>query len=204
MKTQIALYALLLGLMCSVTVQADVTPSETLDALYSAGDSGDLDGFLSLLTVNAVFIGLDSTGRLQGQPLRAFISENFSRGTPWKYHSSNRETTVSNDGSVAWFDESLDHDALGMGRGSGVLVRTIEGWQVTQYNISVPTTYTPSKAIDVPLSEATVEQDNATSGVAVDQEGVTEDESAKKSANETTKSTRCTRMRHKTNRVSNC
>jgi hypothetical protein len=200
MKTQIALYALLLGLMCSVTVQADVTPSETLDALYSAGDSGDLDGFLSLLTVNAVFIGLDGTGRLQGQPLRAFISESFSQGTPWKYHSSNRETTVSNDGSVAWFDESLDHDALGMGRGSGVLVRSIEGWQVTQYNISIPTAYTPSKAVDVPLPEGKVEQDSATSEVALDQEGVKEEASAE----ETKKSTRCTRMRHKTNRVSNC
>jgi hypothetical protein len=200
MKTQIALYALLLGLMCSVTVQADVTPSETLDALYSAGDSGDLDGFLSLLTVNAVFIGLDGTGRLQGQPLRAFISETFSRGSPWKYHSSNRETTVSNDGTVAWFDESIDHDPLGMGKGSGVLVKSIEGWQVAQYNISVPTAYTPSKAVDVPLPEGKVEQDSATSEVALDQEGVKEEASAE----ETKKSTRCTRMRHKTNRVSNC
>jgi hypothetical protein len=38
----------------------------------------------------------------------------------------------------AWFDEILDSSSYGTSRGTGVLIRTNEGWKISQYHLTFP------------------------------------------------------------------
>ena len=49
-----------------------------------------------------------------------------------------RHISISADGATAWFDERLDNASLGETRGSGVLIRSGDRWQVVQYNLTIP------------------------------------------------------------------
>jgi hypothetical protein len=138
MKISSLLCGLLLGLAGSAQVLAQATPAAALDALHKAGADANQAAFTALLTKDVVFLGMDGANRLEGPSVRAFVSENLAHGNAWTYRSSQRETRVSEDGSVAWFDESLEHDQRGRGRGTGVLVRNSEGWRIAQYNLTLP------------------------------------------------------------------
>jgi hypothetical protein len=130
--------ALLFGLSVTLMAHADATPDATLDALHKAGAEANAVAFEALLAEDVVFLGVGGAGRLEGQAARAYFSEYLAQGSVWAYSSSLRETRVSADGSVAWFDETLEHGQLGLGRATGVLVRSAEGWKVAQYNLTVP------------------------------------------------------------------
>jgi len=130
--------ALLFGLSVTLRAFSDATPDATLDALHKAGADADAAAFESLLAQDVVFLGVGGTARLEGQAARAYFSEQLPQGSAWAYSSSLRETRVSADGSVAWFDETLEHGQLGLGRGTGVLLRSSDGWRVAQYNLTMP------------------------------------------------------------------
>jgi ketosteroid isomerase-like protein len=130
--------ALLFGLSVTLRALADATPDAALDALHKAGADANAAAFEALLSEDVVFLGVGGAGRLEGQAARAYFSELMAQGNAWVYSSSLRETRVSDDGSVAWFDETLEHGQLGLGRATGVLVRSGEGWKVAQYNLTVP------------------------------------------------------------------
>lgn len=49
-----------------------------------------------------------------------------------------REIDFSPDGNTAWFDELLNNEAYGTSRGTGVLIRTGEGWKIVQYHLTFP------------------------------------------------------------------
>jgi hypothetical protein len=130
--------ALLFGLSVTLLAQADATPDAALDALHKAGADANAAAFEALLAQDVVFLGVGGAGRLEGPAARAYFSEYLAQGNAWAYSSSLRETRVSADGSVAWFDETLEHGQLGLGRATGVLVRSGEGWKIAQYNLTVP------------------------------------------------------------------
>lgn len=198
MKIQPTVCALLLFLAYSHHTFAEGAPASTLEALQQAGAEADPAAFLALLSTDAVFLGVDGTNRLQGQSLRSFVSEQFSRGEAWEYRSHGREIMLSADGEVAWFNETLAHDQLGHGWGSGVLIKTGAGWRVAQYNFSIvaPDNITASVA---PInqqpanSEADISIDTASDTAAPDT--LTTEPEKKKG---------CRRIRHKTNKVSRC
>jgi hypothetical protein len=129
---------LLLVLSVTLRALADTTPDAALDALHKAGADANAAVFEALLAQDVVFLGVGGAGRLKGQAARAYFNEYLAQGNAWAYSSSLRETRVSADGSVAWFDETLEHGQLGLGRATGVLVRSGEGWKVAQYNLTVP------------------------------------------------------------------
>jgi ketosteroid isomerase-like protein len=137
MKFSTVAVALLLSLAAALQVSAEPSPEAALAALYDAGAKSDATAFVSLLTEDAVVLGLDGENRLQGQALRDFISASFAQGKSWSYRSSARQTQLSADGAVAWFDEILEQESA-HGRSSGVLVRTGEGWKIAQYNVTLP------------------------------------------------------------------
>jgi hypothetical protein len=138
MKISFLICGLLLILAGSAQLFAQASPETTLDALHKAGADANPTAFTALLAQDVVFLGMDGANRLEGQAVRNFVTGNFAKGNAWTYRSGQRETRLSNDGSVAWFDESLEHDQLGHGRGTGVLIRINEEWKVAQYNLTVP------------------------------------------------------------------
>jgi hypothetical protein len=133
--------ALLLGLAFAAQAHADTSPTATLDAFYAASAGSNQSAFIAQLTEDAVLLGVDGGERLQGEALRDYVSKSFgsesataTNGNSWGYHSSDRHIRLSADGTVAWFDESLQHEQLGAGRASGVLVANGGNWKIAQYN----------------------------------------------------------------------
>jgi hypothetical protein len=111
--------------------------------------------------------------------------------------SHDRELRVSEDGSVAWFEESLEHDALGRGWGSGVMINTSEGWKIAQYNLTV------SAPNDIATSVLPISQDASTPAKNVSNE-TSKDAVAEAVVPPPEKKKACRKIRHKTNKVSRC
>ena len=112
--------AVLLGMLCTIQVFAETSPEATLDTLYSAGADGSQAGVLEVFAPDAAVLGVGGGSRLQGQSLLDFFSERLASGNTWDYLSRERNVRVSVDGSVAWFDESLEHEQLGDEAGHSV------------------------------------------------------------------------------------
>lgn len=198
MKIQSAICALLFGLVCNHHTLADTEPATALDALHQAGARADPAAFLLLLTTDAVFLGVNGNTRLEGQSLRDFVSTNFSRGGAWNYHSDQRDIRLSADGAVAWFDESLEHDQLGHGRGSGVLVKNGGGWRIAQYNLTLP-------ASDHLVMSAAPSNQETAAPKNSDSTGLSDDPAAiEATTTEPKKRTQCRKIRHKTNKRARC
>jgi len=198
MKILSAICALLFILACNTHTFADSMPANAIDALHRASAKADPEAFLALLTTDAVLLGVDGNKRLEGQALHSFVHERFSRGETWKYRSQQREIRLSADGVVAWFNEALEHDQLGHGWGSGVLIKTGAGWKVAQYNFSivVPNNMTES---GTPINqEPGIPETNVSTDTASDTT------TAETLTTEPEKKKACRRIRHKTNKVSRC
>lgn len=111
-----------------------------LDALHQHASKGDGEKYFELFTPNAVFIGTDATERWSLDQFKAYALPLFARGRSWTYkpRAAARNVELSDDRSIAWFDELLDNDKYGLCRGTGVL-RKIDGkWRITQYHLTVP------------------------------------------------------------------
>lgn len=184
------LYRALLFSLCLLPalVQADDGDiTVVLDGFHKAAAVADEESYLGLVTEDMVFLGTDASERWQGQAWRDFVHEHFSQGRGWEYQLRERHIKLSPDGRSAWFDEMLDNEQLGLCRGSGVLVKGDEGWQISQYNLSMPV---PNDMIVEVAREISGETSGPVGGAT---EAAAGEESKK----------RC-RKRHKTNRMANC
>jgi SnoaL-like domain len=112
--------------------------SAVLDALHTAASEADYDRYFSLYAENAVFLGTDATERWPIGQFKNYTKARFDEGTGWTYLMQERNIEFSPDGSVAWFDEALTNENMGLTRGTGVLVLTDGEWKITQYNLTVP------------------------------------------------------------------
>jgi ketosteroid isomerase-like protein len=112
--------------------------SATLDGFHQAAARADFAGYTGFMTEDVIFLGTDGSERWQGQAFRDFVRSNFSSGRGWTYLPLERNLMLSADGQTAWFDEVLQNEELGTCRGSGVLVKSGNGWKIAQYNLSVP------------------------------------------------------------------
>ena len=189
MKRLLTLSGLLLTLLCAGHASGDAA-TDALDALHRAGAAADTAAFLSLLTADAVVLGLPGNSRLAGQSLRDHIGAGSTRGEAWNYRGTQRAIRYSADGAVAWFDESLEHDQQGRGWGSGVLVRTGAGWKVAQYSFNLP-----AASGEAPVAAAVgAGPDSGTPAAAA-----SETDGA-----EPVQRHECRKLRHKTNKASRC
>jgi ketosteroid isomerase-like protein len=129
-----------ISIMLVAVVQADEQTglSATLDNFHQAAARADTTSYLQATTEDMVFLGTDGTERWQGQGFRDFVESRFATGRGWDYRPVERNVMVTADGQTAWFDETLQNADLGLCRGSGVLVKSADGWKIAQYNLSVP------------------------------------------------------------------
>lgn len=112
--------------------------TQVLDTFHIAASKAQGDKYFSLLHENSVFMGTDASERWSKTQFQQFAKPYFDQGKGWTYLVDSRHVTLSEDGSVAWFDEMLSNASYGVCRGSGVLVKTKTGWQIMQYNLSIP------------------------------------------------------------------
>jgi ketosteroid isomerase-like protein len=116
----------------------EVDVSRALDQFHQAAANSDLDTYFNLLTDDAVFLGTDGNERWTKSEFKAYVEPLFNKNIGWLYTSNARNITQVSDGDVVFFDESLNNKTYGNCRGTGVLVKTKQGWKISQYNLSVP------------------------------------------------------------------
>ncbi len=116
--------------------EADI--GRVLDALHLAASRADGPAYFDLYTPDAVFIGTDAGERWTLPEFRAYAEPVFSKGKGWTYRPRTRSVVLGPGGRTAWFDELLDSESYGTSRGTGVLLRTPQGWRVAQYALTFP------------------------------------------------------------------
>ncbi|MCP4599960.1 MAG: nuclear transport factor 2 family protein [Proteobacteria bacterium] len=109
-----------------------------LDDWHDAASKADGTRYFGHMTEDAVFLGTDAAERWTIEEFKSFAAPYFSKGSGWTYIPRDRHITLSEDGSVAWFDERIDNDKMGELRGTGVLHRIDGVWKIAQYNMSFP------------------------------------------------------------------
>jgi hypothetical protein len=118
--------------------EAEKAVDAVLSSFHQAASDADGDLYFGHLVEGAVFMGTDATERWSVEELEAFARPYFSEGRGWTYTKTQRHVYVAADGLTAWFDEMLWNETYGNCRGTGVLVRTDNGWRIAQYSLSIP------------------------------------------------------------------
>jgi len=119
-------------------LQAEEKVNKVLDSLHQFASDANFDNYFSLYSDNAIFIGTDATEVWTINAFKAYAQPHFSKGRGWTYTPHSRHIYFSDNRDVAWFDELLDNDSLGVTRGTGVLVLENNEWKVSQYHLTIP------------------------------------------------------------------
>jgi ketosteroid isomerase-like protein len=135
MKTIILL---LVTCLYSLPSTANIEVDQALDAFHQAAAQADAKTYLNLLTPDSIFLGTDASERWTKAEFTAFVKPYFNKGKGWTYRSIERHVSLFSQGGMAFFDELLDNDKYGICRGSGILIKTDQGWKISQYNLSIP------------------------------------------------------------------
>ena len=139
MRYLVPLALLLLALAQPAQAQTEKeTVSAVLDDFHDAASKADGDRYFSHFADNAIFLGTDITERWTLEAFKAYALSRFDQGRGWTYVSQSRHIYFSPDGNTAWFDEIVRNERFGDTRGSGVLIKTDDGWKVTQYHLTLP------------------------------------------------------------------
>jgi hypothetical protein len=109
-----------------------------LDDWHDAAAHADEARYFDHIAPGGIFLGTDATERWEKEAFRAYAHPHFAKGKAWSFKAADRHVTFAPGGVMAWFDERLDTEKLGTARGSGVVVRGAGGWQIAQYDLSIP------------------------------------------------------------------
>ncbi len=127
----------ILVLTCIYTNAQEIKEIDVvLEQWHKAAAQADFDGYFDLMTKDAIFIGTDPTENWKYEDFKAFAKPYFDKGKAWSFSKLERNIFVADKSKIAWFDELLDTQ-MGICRGSGVLQKTIEGWKVQHYVLSI-------------------------------------------------------------------
>lgn len=140
MKQSYLVALFLLSCLVTLGVKAEDKASiETaLNEFHRAAANAKTKPYLDLLTADAIFLGTDASERWTKEQFKAFVVPYFSKGKGWLYTPTQRNISLVESKEVAFFDELLQNSSYGTCRGSGVLVKTPNGWKISQYNLSIP------------------------------------------------------------------
>ncbi|NKB33565.1 MAG: protein with SnoaL 3 domain, NTF 2 superfamily [Pseudomonadales bacterium] len=105
-----------------------------LDSYHDAASQGDWDRYFDLMSEDGVFLGTDAAERWPKEVFREYAAGRSG----WTYHPTDRHVNLTPDGNSAWFDEILDSESYGTSRGTGVLIKTNDGWKISQYHLTFP------------------------------------------------------------------
>lgn len=120
------------GLQAQQDAQSAV--AATLDAFHAAAAVGDWDSYFALWADDGVFLGTDVSERWELEVFKEYASNSSG----WVYTPQQRHINLTPDGDSAWFDEVLLSQSYGTSRGTGVLIKTEQGWRLSQYHLVFP------------------------------------------------------------------
>ncbi len=131
--------ALAMMSFCSLAEEknSQQTISQVLDSFHQAAAKADAKQYLGLLSNDAIFLGTDGSERWNKKQFTDFVLPYFTQGKGWLYVVKERNISLIEKGTVAFFDEILENKNYGHCRGSGVLIKTKQGWKISQYSLSL-------------------------------------------------------------------
>jgi hypothetical protein len=136
MKT-FSLWVLILLVASAVSAQ-NIQPeiNTFIDNWHVAAGKADAKVFFESMAEHCVYIGTDASERWTKSEFVSFAKPYFDKGKAWDLKPYDRDLHVTSDGKVAWFSELLT-TWMGVCRGSGILIRSDQGWKLEQYHLSV-------------------------------------------------------------------
>lgn len=109
---------------------------QLIDGFHAAAAQSDAAGYLGRMTDEAVFMGTDEWERWPKHPdFTNYVQTRFKDGG-WSYRSVERHIVLAPAGDSAWFDEVTFSETNGRFRGTGVVVKTTDGWKIAHYAMS--------------------------------------------------------------------
>jgi ketosteroid isomerase-like protein len=114
--------------------QDEQSIARVLDGFHHAAAQGDWAAYFDLMSDDAVFIGTDASERWPKAEFRAYAGTRSG----WVYLVRSRNINLTPSRDSAWFDEILDSASYGTCRSTGVLIRTEDGWKISQYHLTFP------------------------------------------------------------------
>ena len=130
--------SILLIIFITISQDDKIKINKILDNLHYYASVADGDKYFKLFDTNGVFLGTDATERWTVNEFKDYALKRFESGTGWTYYPINRNIYLNNNKNTAWFDEELSNEKYGVFRGTGVLIKTDEGWKISQYNLLLP------------------------------------------------------------------
>lgn len=110
---------------------------DLLNQWHEAAATANFKDYFSSFTEDAYFIGTDASERWNVAEFKAYAKPSFEVAPAWEFTPIQRNIELSADGNLAWFDEVLASDHLGVCRGSGVLVLEGNTWKIKHYVLSL-------------------------------------------------------------------
>src|SRR5690606_26780000 len=107
-----------------------------MDAWHKAASDADQASYFDFMHPTCIYLGTDPTERWTKQSFIEFAEPYFKKGKAWTMESKWRNVYFDDTFQTAWFEELLDTQ-MGECRGSGVLVKTSNGWLLKHYNLAV-------------------------------------------------------------------
>lgn len=107
-----------------------------LDNWHKAAAEANFANYFDVIAEDGIFIGTDATENWNKDQFIAFSKPYFDKGKAWNFKALERNIYFSNDGQLIWFDELLKTQ-MKICRGSGVLIKTIKGWKIKHYVLSM-------------------------------------------------------------------
>lgn len=108
---------------------------QLIDNWHHAAAAADEEVFFGSMTPDGIYLGTDASERWERDVFREWAKSAFERETAWDFKSHDRQYYFSANGQTGWWEEALD-TWMGPCRGSGVAVKTPEGWRIKHYNLS--------------------------------------------------------------------
>lgn len=129
-----------LTISCGVTTKLPDTEKSAVNELLNQWHKDvatfDFDAYFDKMTDDGVFVGTDASEVWSKEQFMAFSKPYFDQKQTWDFKPLQRNIYFDSKEKIAWFDETLD-TWMGICRGSGVVIKTDEGWKIQHYVLSV-------------------------------------------------------------------
>ncbi len=126
-------------LSCLISIAGHGQATEVnlfIDQWHEAAAKTNSDVFFGSMAEESIYIGTDAKERWTKAAFFSFAKPYFDKGKAWDFKPYDRDLHFSADGQYVWFSELLS-TWMGVCRGSGIISKTMDGWEIRQYHLSV-------------------------------------------------------------------
>ncbi|MFT7035337.1 MAG: hypothetical protein ACJA2S_003860 [Cyclobacteriaceae bacterium] len=110
--------------------------TKLLDEWHVAAAEANAEKYFGSMTEKARYLGTDASERWTKAEFMVYAKDAFEHKRTWAFVPSKRKLIIEKGIKFGWFDEQLE-TWMGPCRGSGVVVKTEEGWKIEQYCVTI-------------------------------------------------------------------